>query len=702
MGTLNYNSPPIVTITSDDSPYSTRAPSFTWESNEDATFKCAIDDTRFYQPCGQGLRGRHTARNVPDGKHAFFVQGTDKARNIGQHVRYIFSVDTNGPQGYLTSSVPRTTKNSRVHLTWQATEVATFKCTVDATTVDCGSGTRGEFTTDPLPDGKHTFTLDLVDKVGNKGEPVTVSWDTDSSSPVIQFDPNLPQKTSINPKMTWTSSEFAYFECLLDSVRKIICGQGPSGQLTFGVSKGPHTFSVRGTDKNGNVGEWKRHTFEVDADGPEVTFPPGQPSVTKSSPTFRWTSSEPANFKCGIDNSFNLVDCNNGSSGQWTGENIPDGQHVFIVIGTDKFGNWGPYAQHRFTVDNTVPVITFETLPVRTNGNPQIRWTSSENARFQCKLDGEDYQNCGSGFSGFWTRNNIPDGKHTLSVRGRDRNDNPGEPKTFEWSVDNQGPVLSITSSTPSESNSPRQRITWTSSEPATFECKINGRVVDCGSGNTGDYTTPNLPDGKHTFEVNAVDSLGNTGTPKVVEWTTDQRPPIISMTSRNPSKTSNPKYSFTWDTNEPADFQCKLNDRVVDCGNGTSGRYTTPNLPDGSHTFELTAVDNVGNRHRPRVFRWVTDTEAPVISLTSNTPSETNIPRQIITWDSNEPATFQCTLDGQSVNCGGGTSGIYTTPNLPDGKHTFTVKAVDGLGNTGTPKVVSWSTGMSYLSYLI
>jgi hypothetical protein len=90
--------------------------------------------------------------------------------------------------------------------------------------------------------------------------------------------------------------------------------------------------------------------------------------------------------------------------------------------------------------------------------------------------------------------------------------------------LDNQGPDLSITSSTPSKSNSPRQRITWTSSEPATFECKINGRVVDCGSGNTGDYTTPNLPDGKHTFEVNAVDGLGNTGTPKVVEWTTGMK----------------------------------------------------------------------------------------------------------------------------------------------------------------------------------
>ncbi len=33
--------------------------------------------------------------------------------------------------------------------------------------------------------------------------------------------------------------------------------------MTFGTTKGPHTFSVQGTDRNGNVGEWKRYTFDV-------------------------------------------------------------------------------------------------------------------------------------------------------------------------------------------------------------------------------------------------------------------------------------------------------------------------------------------------------------------------------------------------------------------------------------------------------
>ena len=54
--------------------------------------------------------------------------------------------------------------------------------------------------------------------------------------------------------------------------------------------------------------------------------------MTKSNPTFSWSSSEAANFTCGIDNSFNLVDCGHGLNGQWTGKNIPDGEHVFVFL----------------------------------------------------------------------------------------------------------------------------------------------------------------------------------------------------------------------------------------------------------------------------------------------------------------------------------------------------------------------------------
>ena len=88
----------------------------------------------------------------------------------------------------------------------------------------------------------------------------------------------------------------------------------------------------------------------ADSEGPKISFPIDQPKTTKQNPTFTWTSSEPAKFKCGLDNSFNLVDCDQGTSGQRTFKDIPDGHHLFLVYGVDEMNNRGPFAQHDFTV----------------------------------------------------------------------------------------------------------------------------------------------------------------------------------------------------------------------------------------------------------------------------------------------------------------------------------------------------------------
>ena len=95
----------------------------------------------------------------------------------------------------------------------------------------------------------------------------------------------------------------------------------------------------------------------------------------------------------------------------------------------------------------------------------------------------------------------------------------------------------------------------------------------------------------------------------KISQFLLDSQAPIVSLNGRNPPKTSNSRYTITWDTNEQADFECTLNGRVVECGSGTRGEYTTSSLPDGEHTFEVNAVDNVGNRGTPSVVSWFTGT---------------------------------------------------------------------------------------------
>lgn len=87
----------------------------------------------------------------------------------------------------------------------------------------------------------------------------------------------------------------------------------------------------------------------LDSNGPDITFG-DQPTDTQSSPTFTWSSSEPARFKCRMENSFEEVDCGRGTYGLWTGNKIPDGPHKFLVYGMDKMNNRGPVAELEFNV----------------------------------------------------------------------------------------------------------------------------------------------------------------------------------------------------------------------------------------------------------------------------------------------------------------------------------------------------------------
>jgi hypothetical protein len=70
---------------------------------------------------------------------------------------------------------------------------------------------------------------------------------------------------------------------------------------------------------------------------PVITFVQ-QPKVTNNYPVLEWSSTTEMTFKCSLDNK-EYEPCGDGRSGQWNGNNIPDGQHVLTVRGTDSDGN---------------------------------------------------------------------------------------------------------------------------------------------------------------------------------------------------------------------------------------------------------------------------------------------------------------------------------------------------------------------------
>lgn len=88
---------------------------------------------------------------------------------------------------------------------------------------------------------------------------------SDKTSPNILFTPGLPTKFRDRPRVTWTSSEYARFECSLnDQGRFRLCGKGSRGDWSrTGVPAGVHDFFVRGTDRNGNVGPIANFRFSI-------------------------------------------------------------------------------------------------------------------------------------------------------------------------------------------------------------------------------------------------------------------------------------------------------------------------------------------------------------------------------------------------------------------------------------------------------
>jgi hypothetical protein len=110
--------------------------------------------------------------------------------------------------------------------------------------------------------------------------------------------------------------------------------------------------------------------------------------------------------------------------------------------------------------------------------------------------------------------------------------------------------------------------------------------------------------------------------------------------------------------------------------------------LIDGTYTIEVQALDNFGNANPdPVAYTWTVDTVAPVTTITNGPASNDYTPTFEFVADE-ETVIFTYSLDGGAFVPG--KSGV-PLPALPDGSHTFAVKATDAAGNAGDSVSYSW-----------
>jgi len=407
---------------------------------------------------------------------------------------------------------------------------------------------------------------------------------------------------------------------------------------------------------------------------PETTITDGPSGPTNdTTPTFEFTSDQPdATFECRVDGGA-WVACD---SPYTTGE-LSSAPHTFEVRASDAFNTDPTPAIRSFVVDATPPETTITDGPTgpTTDTTPTFTFISSEPGTFECSVDGGEFEPCTSPF----TTATLTNASHTFEVRAIDLAGNPdASPASRSFTVDTTPPQTTITDGPTSTTVDATPNFEFSSSEPGTFECRVDGgEFSPC----TSPYTATTLSDGTHSFEVRAIDAAGTTDpSPAIRSFIVDATAPQTTITDGPTGTTADTTPQFVFSSNEPgAAFECRVNGGTfVACGSP----FTTAPLADGSYTFEVRAIDAAGNVDgSPASRSFVVDAAGPTTSITSGPTGSISGATATFAFSSEPGSTFECRVDGGSfAPC----TSPFTTGPLTEGAHTFEVRATDALGNVG------------------
>jgi large repetitive protein len=640
-------------------------------------FECKLDDGAFAL-----CLSPTEYTDLSEGRHTFQVRATNLA-GTGSPIGHTWTVDTTAPTAAIQSKPAPLGSSTSAAFTFTADESGvTFRCKLDAAAFAACASPR---TYSSVADGAHLFSVQATDRAGNVGPAATHAWTVDTTPPDTSITANPPPVSgSTSASFSFTANEpGSTFECQLDAGTYGSCGTPRS---YAGLGQGQHAFSVRAIDGAGNVDQTPSSVvWVVDTIAPETAILSKPPTPTNStSAAFTFSADEAgATFECKLDLGA-FAPC----TASQTYSALADGQHVLTVRARDAAGNADATpASHAWTIDREPPETTIGTGPPdpSSSGLAVFEFTSSEASTFECKVDAALFSTCTSPIS-----YSLSDGTHTFHVRSRDAAGNvESTPATRTWRIDTLEPDTTINAKPRDPKNSVDATFEFSSPDAGVaFECRLDsGSFAVCVSPKS--YT--GLAEGRHTFEVRARDLSGNADkTPATHSWTVDVTSPETSVTSGPPNPASSRDATIFISTNEPgAGLECKLD-------GGSFTVCTSPvgylGLIEGPHTVQARATDAAGNVDpSPATFSWTVDVTAPNTTIDDGPSSVTNTGNATLTFSSGDAtAVFQCQLDGAGYAA---CASPRTYAGLPDGPHTFNVRARDPAGNAdATPAARTWT----------
>lgn len=156
----------------------------------------------------------------------------------------------------------------------------------------------------------------------------------------------------------------------------------------------------------------------------------------------------------------------------------------------------------------------------------------------------------------------------------------------------------------------------------------------------------------------------------------------VLDTKPANPTKTTSAGFTYHAVPAAEASFECRLDGAVFASCASSGAAYPGP-LAEGTHNFEVRAVNMAGADATPAAYTWTVDTTPPAATIKTHPADPSPGASAAFTYQANElNSTFECRLSPTEADFTSCPKTGKTYAGLADGNYAFEVRATDPAGN--------------------
>ncbi|WP_425334798.1 adventurous gliding motility protein AgmC [Myxococcus stipitatus] len=647
--------------------------------------------------------------SLGDGPHSVTATAEDEAGNTATDTN-AFTVDTSTAVSISTPVDGSVINNAVVTYSGTAEPGATVTVSVDGTVVGtttaAANGTWSVPGVATLSEGPHSVTATAEDEAGNTASDTNTFTVNTQTSVSITTPADGAVLTDGVVTYSGTAEAGATVTVSVDGniVGTVTAAANGTWSLPVPATlvDGPHSVTATADDGSGNTAT-DTNTFTVNTQtSVSITTPADGAVLTSGVVTYTGTAEPGATVTVTVDG--NVVGTTTAAAnGSWSVSGVAtlgEGPHSVTATAEDEAGNTATDT-NTFTVDTQ----TFVTITapaegaVLPGGVVTYSGTAELGALVTVTVDGNGVGTATVAPNGTWSLSvpsTLADGNHTVTATAEDEAGNTAT-DTNTFRVDSRTSVVITTPVDGAVLQDGSVTYTGTAEPGATVTVTVDGNVIGTVvAAADGNWMMPGpatLADGPHSVTATAEDDAGNTAT-DTNAFRVDTSTSVDITAPTEGEVLTNGVVTYTGTAEPGVTVTVQVDGVTVGTVTATvDGTWSLPvaaPLFDGPHTVVATAEDSTGNTATDTV-NFAVDT-VPDTRITENpaATSSSMIARFNFVSVSGDPRdTFECSLDGAAFAV---CTGPIDYTNLPQGQHTFQVRAVDADGDVdATPATFNW-----------